>query len=724
MFAGVTAAWQRGDETYLELEFPDAADSRVRLHPAALDAALRCVQPELVAVTTWQGVTLAGGAANGALRVRFSHMGAGRYAVVVADSTGATVATVDTAATTPLPPAALRRPDRDASVLALEWIPVAASAHAGPARAEVSHWAVPATHPTVATQLREAGYTVVEYADAAMVFTDDAPLPDVLLVAVPTAQLPFDQAVRAQVRQVLSLRRLDEFEGLAQLRLGVLTESAVAVTSGDQMTDVATAAAIGLVRVAATESPARITVIDYDGAAASAQALPAAIASEEPQLALRDGTAYAPRLRRAPVATADPQFQPTGTVLVTGADSELGMLAIRYAAQVWAAPRLLVVHAPGRPPFAAELPGQVEHVTCDLADRAALAELLAAIPAAYPLAAVVHVARPQLAPTTVAELSADEIAEQSAAGLAAAWLLHELTESGAVQRFVVFAGVDGLLGTAGAARSAPADAGLLALAAYRRSRGLPATAVLWSEAGLFEPRAADNALALLDAALRGGRTVVLADRPDELALRALAEDGTVPALLWELARPHPRPTANVRARLIGRSDEDAHAILLAEVRRAAAVALGHAGADAIAPDRNFADLGFESLTGVRLRNALAVTVGTPLPATLVYDCPTPLAVADYLLAALRTPAVATPAGLDPMVELERLEAALSGASDDVVDRAAVAARLRTMLAHWSAPVPDPDVATGAALVLEADVDELLELIDAEVGGIAPQPEAR
>jgi len=68
-----------------------------------------------------------------------------------------------------------------------------------------------------------------------------------------------------------------------------------------------------------------IVLIDLDGTAPSEQALPQALAGGEPQLALRDGAAYAPASPgprappgRAPNPPDGAAFEPDGTVLITG----------------------------------------------------------------------------------------------------------------------------------------------------------------------------------------------------------------------------------------------------------------------------------------------------------------------------------------------------------------------------------------------------------------------
>jgi acyl transferase domain-containing protein/D-arabinose 1-dehydrogenase-like Zn-dependent alcohol dehydrogenase len=331
-----------------------------------------------------------------------------------------------------------------------------------------------------------------------------------------------------------------------------------------------------------------------------------------------------------------------GTVLITGGTGALGGLIARHLADNGYRHLLLVSRTPA--------PGA--GVACDVADRDALAALLRGIPAEHPLTAVVHAAG-VLDDGVVSALTPDRLDRVLRPKVDAATHLHELTRDHDLAEFVLFSSGAAFFGGAGQGGYAAANAHLDALAARRRRAGLPAVSMAWgpwahtgmagalgatdqarlARAGLL-PLTAERGLALFASARRSSRAVLV---PADLDLAALRVAGTPPPLLRDLVttrNPAPVPGG---------------AGLLDLVRRHAAAVLGHAGADRIAADVAFKDLGFDSLSSVELRNVLGAATGLRLPATIVFDHPTPAALARHLHAETTEPAeaatgAAVPAG--------------------------------------------------------------------------------
>ncbi|MEY7974703.1 type I polyketide synthase, partial [Saccharomonospora xinjiangensis] len=362
--------------------------------------------------------------------------------------------------------------------------------------------------------------------------------------------------------------------------------------------------------------------------------------------------------------------QLTGTVLITGASGALGRALARHLVVDHGARRLLLAgrrgaEAPGMTEFVAELTAMdadVRAVACDVADPDALAGLLAGVPTEHPLTGVVHAAGVvddgMLSTLTPSRL--DAVLRPKVAG---AWNLHEQTKDlPSVSSFVLFSSASGLLGGAGQANYAAANAFLDGLAEHRRALGLPGTSLAWglwdADAGMggalertqvqrisrsgIIALSVEQGLALFDQSWDSDHPVPAPVRLDLSRLREAAASGMLPPLLRDLVRAPRRRAASgtrgdvaeVHGLLAGRSEAEQHNILLDLVRSTTAAVLGHSSASAVEPTRPFRDLGFDSLTAVELRNALAAGVGRRLPATLVFDFPTPLDLVRHLRAAL------------------------------------------------------------------------------------------
>ena len=475
-------------------------------------------------------------------------------------------------------------------------------------------------------------------------------------------------------------------ERLVGSRLVVLTRGAVAVGAGDGVEGLAGAGVWGLVRSAQSESPGRVWLVDVDGEESSRGVLAGVFGCEgESQLVVRDGRVLAPRLARVSgeaggglVGGLGAQeeeeeggsggslgvgvFDAGRSVLVTGGTGVLGGVVARHLV-VGRGVRCVVLasrrglQAPGAVQLRAELEGlgaRVEVVACDVSDRGQLEGLLGSVPGEFPLGAVVHAAG-VLDDGVIGSLSAGRLEGVLAAKLDAAWYLHELTSDMDLGAFVLFSSAAGTMGAPGQGSYAAANAFLDALAGYRRARGLAGVSIAWGlwereselTATLGEAGAArlarsgvlglsdEEGVALFDRACASGESLLVGVRLDMAVVRRQARSGGLPGLLRGLVR-----SVSVRrggdggllaGRLAGVGEAERRGIVLELVRGEAAAVLGHAGARAIASERAFKELGFDSLTAVELRNRLNAATGLQLPATLVFDHPTPAAVAEFVL---------------------------------------------------------------------------------------------
>ena len=155
-----------------------------------------------------------------------------------------------------------------------------------------------------------------------------APVPAVVAVSVaagPGSDVP--GAVHAACQDMLViLQQWLGWDRSARSTLMVITRGAIAAVPGDDAGDLVGAAVWGLVRSAQSEEPGRFVLADIDYASPSAAALPAAAATGEPQLAIRDGRLLAARLTwvdnagvlPVPDAPAPWRLMVTGTGTVEG----------------------------------------------------------------------------------------------------------------------------------------------------------------------------------------------------------------------------------------------------------------------------------------------------------------------------------------------------------------------------------------------------------------------
>ncbi|MEV6172004.1 type I polyketide synthase [Streptomyces sp. NPDC051954] len=667
-FQGMRAVWRRGDEVFAEVALPEEQREeagRFGIHPALLDAALHTnafANPDddrKVLPFAWNGLVLHAAGAS-ALRVRVAPCGPDALSFHAADETGGLVVTMDSLVSLPVSAdqldAAAADGSRDA-LFGVEWTELPSAQGAEPS------WIPVATADEVAA-LEAPAVAVLE----AVGGEDD-------VLALTSRVLGVVQAWLAT-------------DGPEQSRLVVATRGAVPAGDG-VVTDPAGAAVWGLVRAAQAESPDRIVLLDTDPAAPDSGDGPAAVlgavlACDEPQIAVRGTTLSAPRLARVTGQVPDDPgvFEPEGTVLVTGGTGSLGGLVARHLVTRYGVRHLVLAgrrgpDTEGVQELVAELTEQgaaVSVVACDVSRRSEVETLLASISDAHPLTGVVHLAG-VLDDGVIATLTPERLAAVFAPKVDAVRHLDELTRDLNLDAFVVFSSAAALMGSAGQGNYAAANAFLDGLMAGRRAAGLPGLSLAW---GLWEQStgltahlsAVDQArmsrggvlaltpaegLHIFDLGLHMGQALLVPIKLDLRTLRTQAETGGgVPHLLRGLVRAG-RRTARAAAgdssalvrRLAGLPQDEQESVLLSVVQAEAGAVLGFSGPELAQGTRGFNDIGFDSLTAVELRNRLSAATGVKLPATLIFDYPTPAALARHLREELGDTAVAGVPGAAP-----------------------------------------------------------------------------
>ncbi|MFV2116697.1 SDR family NAD(P)-dependent oxidoreductase, partial [Micromonospora sp. LOL_025] len=479
----------------------------------------------------------------------------------------------------------------------------------------------------------------------------------------------------------------------------------------------------GLGLVAALEHPRHVGgVVDLptepDEAAYAALAAALVNVDGEDQLAVREAGVHARRLVRD---TARPAagggYRPNGTVLLTGGTGALARHATDWLGRNGA--EVL--------PLAEPATGKLGDLMEQLADES------------RPVTALVHVPAETgsvpLAELTLAGLAADLAATVGDVPRYADELAHRPLDA-----FVLCTSTTGVWGAGGRAGQSAGDALLYALAANRRHDGLAATAVAWGpwdddpesvELAQLRRRGLPGlppelAVEAFGQALREEAALVLADvrwdrfvptfasmRPCPL-LTGVPEAGAAMPADDDRQPADDEAATALRERLRPLGPNEREGVLVELVGGLAAAVLGHTGGGGLEPDRAFREVGFDSMTAVELRNRLRAATGVQLPAAVVFDYPTPAALARHLRDQLVEDGAAAAAPL--LAELERLDGVFAADAPDRLTRQKLLVQLQAFVARWGDERGPVEEKPATHTLDDATDAEIFDFIHRELGG--------
>lgn len=463
--------------------------------------------------------------------------------------------------------------------------------------------------------------------------------------------------------------------------LWVATQGSQAVERGDVINPVQ-ASLWGLGRVIVVEHPELWGgLIDLDcgfDAETAARALFDEVTQPngEQQIALRETRRLVARLVRENGYTITPSltWRTNASYLITGGLGGIGLQMARWMVEQGARHLILMSRSP-LPPRAtwADIPtehrqhriiatirelealGATIHLAAvDVADTGALRAFLDTYRReGWPsIRGVVHAAG-ILMDRSILQLEPGAIEEVMRPKIAGAWTLHQLLRNAPLDFFVLFSAMGALLGSPGLANYAAANAFLDALVHYRRLYGLPGISINWGAWHGLGFAASAGAQRLAQHLAGQG----LASMPPEAALDVFNHllgtflstvavapiqweqfvDTRIPGeqlFLEELVDKQPQAEVNTshsfREALEGAPTHDEQAIMLQTHVQEQVAKVLQVASSRIELERPLGSMGFDSIMNLELRKRLETSFGLTLPATLMWNYPTVLAIAAHL----------------------------------------------------------------------------------------------
>ncbi len=481
--------------------------------------------------------------------------------------------------------------------------------------------------------------------------------------ALATATLTQAQALTsgALLHLVHAIEQVPHAQNLA---LFSLSQQAHAVRA-EEVTGLAQAPLLGLAKVVALEYE-HWQCVQLDLAPDSVDNLAAQVMAEiqsarnEPQVAIRDGQRYVPRIQRAQLDTQASTLscQPDACYLITGGLGSLGLQVARWLVDSQNAKHLVLISRSAPSAEAqtvlhqlAEQGVTVQIRAVDVADANQLASLIGELAKAdIPLRGVIHAAG-CVEDGLLDNLSWAQFEKVFAAKVLGSWHLHRLTQDLPLDFFVLFSSIASFIGSEGQGNYAAANTFLDSLAAHRRALGLAGLSVnwtAWSGSGMAAERnvdaqmhemglssiAPEQAFSLLSQLLPQTLAQVAVFGVDWARFLSSMKQGKWPCFtpFHSHAVSHSEPTASssvLLKQLQALPVYEREEALFEHVKQRIAQVLGMQ-AEAIAPQQGFFDMGMDSLTAVEVKNKLQADLAASLPATLLFKYATLEKLSAYL----------------------------------------------------------------------------------------------
>lgn len=368
------------------------------------------------------------------------------------------------------------------------------------------------------------------------------------------------------------------------------------------------------------------------------------------------------------VVTWDPPvkevtFSDAGSYIVTGGLSGVGLLTAKWMLSKGAKHLILASRSgatAGNAAARAELEAAGAVITVPSVDVSNLEAVKTLVgnctKSATPLRGIIHsagVVDDQL----LTDVTWDRFVRAMAPKLNGTWNLHKATENIEMDCFTMYSTMSAVVGNVGQSNYAAGNAFMDALAQLRSSSGLPALSVNWGpwaevgmasrmdpaalkmipEAAMITPTEGMELLSIMMSQTKAQVAVVAST-----FLQTFASSSTLMVDLMKEAKPAAKKKApsggaagaggTALSTTLATAPETQRQTLLVEfISGEVAKILALDSAADVDPSQPLTEMGLDSLMAVELRNALADAVGQPLAATLLFDYPMVIAIAEYLL---------------------------------------------------------------------------------------------